>query len=404
MFQIFIDHLMKGSAILNYKKYVASNVLSMEFSTIRIFFDLVSQMEGVTSLCLGEPDFVTPKHIREAAVESLEQGKTFYTANAGLIELRQEISNYLNRRFKLSYKPETEIIVTIGATEAIDVAARTLIEPGDEVLIPDPSFLAYSQSTLLSWGKSVFVPTYAKDDFVLKPEVLEKHITKKSKVLFLPSPNNPTGAVMTRKQLEDIAEVVEKYDLIVISDEIYSELTYGVEHISFASIPGMRKRTITINGLSKSYAMTGWRLGYIAAPESLADEILKIHQNSVTSATTMGQYAAIEAIKNGDQDIEKMKREYNKRRIFLLEKIREIGLECFEPKGAFYVFPSIKSTNLSSEEFAKKLLYEAHVAVVPGNAFGNSGEGFIRLAYATSMENIERALNGIEKFIKNLQK
>lgn len=404
MFQIFIDHLMKGSAILNYKKYVASNVLSMEFSTIRIFFDLVSQMEGVTSLCLGEPDFVTPKHIREAAVESLEQGKTFYTANAGLIELRQEISNYLNRRFKLSYKPETEIIVTIGATEAIDVATRTLIEPGDEVLIPDPSFLAYSQSTLLSWGKSVFVPTYAKDDFVLKPEVLEKHITKKSKVLFLPSPNNPTGAVMTRKQLEDIAEVVEKYDLIVISDEIYSELTYGVEHISFASIPGMRKRTITINGLSKSYAMTGWRLGYIAAPESLADEILKIHQNSVTSATTMGQYAAIEAIKNGDQDIEKMKREYNKRRIFLLEKIREIGLECFEPKGAFYVFPSIKSTNLSSEEFAKKLLYEAHVAVVPGNAFGNSGEGFIRLAYATSMENIERALNGIEKFIKNLQK
>lgn len=374
----------------------------MDFSTIRIFFDLVNQMEEVTSLCIGEPDFTTPKHISKVCTKALEQGKTFYTANAGLLELRQEIANYLNRRFMLNYNPESEIIVTVGATEAIDIATRTLINPGDEALIPDPSFLAYSQSTLLAWGNSVFVPTYAEDNFVLKPEVLERYITKKTKLLFLPSPNNPTGSVMTRKQLEDIAEVVKKYDLIVVSDEIYCELTYGVQHNSFAGIPGMRDRTITINGLSKSYAMTGWRLGYIAAPEYLTEQILKVHQNSVTSAATMGQYAAIEALKNGNKDIERMKEEYNRRRIFLLEKVREAGLECVEPKGAFYVFPSIKNTNLTSEEFAKRLLYEAHVAVVPGNAFGEMGEGFIRIAYATSMENIEKALEKIKEFIKNL--
>ncbi|HQK53191.1 MAG TPA: aminotransferase class I/II-fold pyridoxal phosphate-dependent enzyme [Sedimentibacter sp.] len=387
---------------MDYKKYISSNVLSMNLSTIRIFFDLVNQMEEVTSLCIGEPDFTTPKHISEVCTKALEQGKTFYTANAGLLELRQEIANYLNRKFMLNYNPESEIIVTVGATEAIDIATRTLINPGDEALIPDPSFLAYSQSTLLAWGNSVFVPTYAEDNFVLKPEVLERFITKKTKLLFLPSPNNPTGSVMTRKQLEDIAEVVKKYDLIVVSDEIYCELTYGVQHNSFASIPGMWDRTITINGLSKSYAMTGWRLGYIAAPEYLTEQILKVHQNSVTSAATMGQYAAIEALKKGNKDIEKMKEEYNRRRIFLLEKVREAGLECVEPKGAFYVFPSIKNTGLTSEEFAKRLLYEAKVAVVPGNAFGEMGEGFIRIAYATSIENIEKALKKIKEFIINL--
>lgn len=387
------------NVFMDYNRYVAKRVKSVEISTIRYFFNMVNQVKGAISLCIGEPDFTTPGHINEAAVKALNEGKTFYTPNAGLLELRQEISKYMNRRFALEYKPETEIIVTIGASEAIEVAIRTLIESGDEVLIPQPSFVAYTPCTILTGGKPVFVPTYMEDDFALRADILEKYITPKSKLLVLPYPNNPTGAIMSRRQLEDIAQVIKKHDLIVISDEIYWDLTYGVEHTAFASISGMRERTITVSGFSKSYAMTGWRLGYIAAPEGLAQEILKVHQYSVTCAATMGQYAAIEALKNGDEDIARMRDEYNKRRIFLLESLRDMGLECFEPRGAFYVFPSIKNTGLSSEEFAERLLREAKVAVVPGTAFGENGRGFVRMAYATSMENLEEAVRRIRTFI-----
>ncbi|MCR4429970.1 MAG: aminotransferase class I/II-fold pyridoxal phosphate-dependent enzyme [Tepidanaerobacteraceae bacterium] len=387
---------------MEYQKYVAKNVKSIEISTIRYFFNMVNQVEGAISLCIGEPDFTTPEHINEAAIKALNDGKTFYTPNAGLLELRKEIAGYMKRRFKLEYNPESEIIVTIGASEAIEVAIRTLTESGDEVLIPQPSFVAYGPCTILAGGKPVYVPTYMEDEFALRPDVLEKYITPKSKILVLPYPNNPTGAVMSRQQLEAIAQVVEKHDLIVVSDEIYWDLTYGVEHSAFASIPGMWERTVTISGLSKSYAMTGWRLGYIAAPRELAAEILKVHQYSVTCAATMGQYAAIEALRNGDEDIARMREEYNKRRIFLLSSLRNMGLECFEPRGAFYVFPSIEKTGIPCEEFAQRLLYEAKVAVVPGTAFGENGRGFVRMAYATSMENLEEAVRRIKNFMAGL--
>ncbi|HHW03043.1 MAG TPA: aminotransferase class I/II-fold pyridoxal phosphate-dependent enzyme [Thermoanaerobacterales bacterium] len=387
---------------MDYNKYIARRAKSIEISTIRYFFNMVNQVEGAISLCIGEPDFTTPEHINKAAVKALNEGKTFYTPNAGLLELRQEIAKYLKRRFKLEYKPESEIIVTIGASEAINVAIQTLIEPGDEVLIPQPSFVAYTPCTILAGGQPVFVPTYMEDDFALRADILEKYITPRSKLLVLPYPNNPTGAVMNRQQLEDIAHLVTKHDLIVVSDEIYWDLTYGVEHTAFAGISGMWDRTITVSGLSKSYAMTGWRLGYIAAPEGLAGEILKVHQYSVTCAATMGQYAAIEALRNGDGDIEKMRDEYDKRRIFLFESLRDMGLQCFEPRGAFYVFPSIEKTGLSSEEFAERLLWEAKVAVVPGSAFGENGRGFVRMAYATSMENLEEAARRIRNFMAGL--
>lgn len=385
---------------MDYGKYVSNRAKSIEISTIRYFFNMVNEVKGAVSLCIGEPDFTTPAHINEAAVKALEEGKTFYTPNAGLPELRQEISKYLKRRFGVEYRSESEIIVTIGASQAIDVAIRTLVEPGDEVLIPQPSFVAYTPCTVLAGGKPVFVPTYIEDDFALRPDVLEDYITEKSKVLILPYPNNPTGAVMTRDQLEDLAGVIKKYDLIVVSDEIYCELTYGMEHTAFASIPGMWERTVTVNGFSKSYAMTGWRLGYIAAPAGLAAEMLKVHQYNVTCAATMGQYAAIEAMRNGDGDIQNMRREYDRRRVFLLNSLREMGFECFEPRGAFYLFPSIKNTGLTSEEFAERLLREAKVAVVPGSAFGENGRGFVRLAYATSMENLEEAVKRIKWFMK----
>jgi aminotransferase len=393
---------MERKVCMEYQKYVAKNVKSIEISTIRYFFNMVNQVEGAISLCIGEPDFTTPEHINEAAIKALNDGKTFYTPNAGLLELRKEIAGYMKRRFKLEYNPESEIIVTIGASEAIEVAIRTLTESGDEVLIPQPSFVAYGPCTILAGGKPVYVPTYMEDEFALRPDVLEKYITPKSKILVLPYPNNPTGAVMSRQQLEAIAQVVEKHDLIVVSDEIYWDLTYGVEHSAFASIPGMWERTVTISGLSKSYAMTGWRLGYIAAPRELAAEILKVHQYSVTCAATMGQYAAIEALRNGDEDIARMREEYNKRRIFLLSSLRNMGLECFEPRGAFYVFPSIEKTGIPCEEFAQRLLYEAKVAVVPGTAFGENGRGFVRMAYATSMENLEEAVRRIKNFMAGL--
>lgn len=393
---------MERMVYMEYQKYVAKYVKSIEISTIRYFFNMVNQVEGAISLCIGEPDFTTPEHINEAAIKALNDGKTFYTPNAGLLELRKEIAGYMKRRFKLEYNPESEIIVTIGASEAIEVAIRTLTEAGDEVLIPQPSFVAYGPCTILAGGKPVYVPTYMEDEFALRPDILERYITPKSKILVLPYPNNPTGAVMNRQQLEDIARIVENHDLIVVSDEIYWDLTYGVEYSAFASVPGMRERTVTISGLSKSYAMTGWRLGYIAAPSELAAEILKVHQYSVTCAATMGQYAAIEALRNGDEDIARMREEYNKRRMFLLSSLRNMGLECFEPRGAFYVFPSIEKTGIPCEEFAQRLLYEAKVAVVPGTAFGENGRGFVRMAYATSMENLEEAVKRIKNFMAGL--
>ena len=383
---------------MNYQKFVSQKVKDIEISTIRYFFNMVNEVEGVISLCIGEPDFITPTHINQAANKALEDGRTFYSPNAGLFDLRKEISGFLQRKYGISYKPETEVIVTIGASQAIDVVIRTLIEPGDEVLIPQPSFVAYKPCTILAGGKTVYVPTYPEDGFVLRPDILEKYITDRSKLLIMPYPNNPTGAVMTKEQLEEVARVVKKYDLLVAADEIYSELTYGTKHTAFASLPDMWERTITINGFSKSYAMTGWRLGYIAAPEALAGEMLKVHQYNVTCAATMGQIAGIEAMKNGDDDIENMRLEYDKRRKFLLKSLRDMGYECFEPKGAFYVFPSIKKTGLSSEEFANKLLWEAKVAVVPGSSFGENGKGFVRLAYATSMENLQEAVKRIQNF------
>ncbi|MGI5858826.1 MAG: pyridoxal phosphate-dependent aminotransferase [Tepidanaerobacteraceae bacterium] len=306
------------------------------------------------------------------------------------------------RRYQLTYDAESEIIVTIGASQAIDLAIRTLIDPGDEVLIPQPSFVSYSPCTILAGGRPVYVPTYPEDDFILRPNILEKYINERSKLLILPYPNNPTGAVMTQDQLNKIATVVTKNDLLVLSDEIYSELIYGTKHTAFARIQEMRNRTITINGFSKSYAMTGWRLGYIAAPKELTGQMLKIHQYNVTCAATMGQFAAIKAMKNGDKDIADMREEYDRRRMFILKSLREMGFKCFEPKGAFYVFPSIENTGISSEDFAKRLLWEGKVAVVPGNAFGKNGEGFVRMAYATSMDNLEESMKRIKAFMSKL--
>jgi aminotransferase len=387
---------------VDYSKYISERAKSIEISTIRYFFTMVNEVKDAISLCIGEPDFITPDHINEAAILSIKQGNTFYTPNAGLMELRNEISKYLERRFKIIYRPENEIIITIGASQAIDVALRTLIGEGDEVLIPEPSFVSYKPCTILAGGEVISVPTYLEDEFTLMPEVLEKHITPKSKVLILLYPNNPTGAVMTREQMEKIAEVVRRHDLIVISDEIYSELTYGMQHTSFASIEGMWERTITIGGLSKSYAMTGWRLGYIAAPKELSAEMLKVHQYNVACAASMCQHAAVEAVKNGDEDIYRMREEYDRRRRYTVDSLRSIGLRCFEPRGAFYVFPLIKSTGLTSEKFCERLLREGRVAVVPGSAFGESGKGFVRLSYATSMENLETAMERISDFIKRI--
>ncbi|MDI6604901.1 MAG: aminotransferase class I/II-fold pyridoxal phosphate-dependent enzyme [Thermoanaerobacteraceae bacterium] len=386
---------------MNHEEKVTKRAKSIEISTIRYFFNMVKEVPGALSLTIGEPDFVTPKHIMDAAIKALKEGKTGYTVNPGLIELREEISRYLSERYNIIYNPDNEILVTIGATEAIYVAINTLIEEGDEVLIPQPSFVAYDPCTKLAGGKSVFVPTYEDDNFVLKADELEKYITKRSKVLILPYPSNPTGAVLPKELMEEIAAVVKKHDLIVITDEIYSELVYaGFKHVSFASLPNMWERTVTINGFSKAYAMTGWRLGYIAAPDYFISHMTKVHQYDVTAAATMCQYAGIEAMKNGSEDIRIMRGEYDRRRRYLLQSMSEIGLKCFEPKGAFYLFPSIKKTGLTSTEFAKRLLYEAKVAVVPGNAFGESGEGYVRMAYATSMENLEECVKRIKGFMK----
>ncbi len=391
--------------MINYENIISKTARDIPPSGIRKFFDIVSEMKDAISLGVGEPDFVTPWPIREVGIASLEKGRTHYTSNAGTMELREEISRYMNRKYNLSYNPKTEIIVTVGGSEAIDITLRALLEPGDEVLIPEPSFVCYKPCTTLAGGIPVPIVTEEKDNFRLTKEKLIEKITDKTKVLILPFPNNPTGAIMEKDDLEEIAEVLRGTNIIVLSDEIYSELTYnGKKHISFASIDGMWERTVTINGFSKAFAMTGWRLGYAAAPKAIASVMYKIHQYAIMCAPTTSQFAAVEALRSCDKDVEKMCREYNHRRRVLVDGFRKMGLSCFEPEGAFYVFPNITSTGYSSEEFAKKLLEEEKVAVVPGNAFGQSGEGFVRCSYAYSIENIEEAIRRISRFVERHKK
>lgn len=378
---------------------LAQTVVNMPPSGIRKFFDIVSEMKDAISLGVGEPDFDTPWHIREEGIYSLEKGRTYYTSNAGLKELKEEICYYLNRRFDLKYDYHKEVMVTVGGSEAIDIALRAMLEPGDEVLIPMPCYVSYHPCTVLAGGVPVVVDLKGENDFKLTREQLLEHITDKTKILILAYPNNPTGAVMDYEDLKALVDVIIEKDIIVISDEIYSELTYGKKHVSIASFPGMKERTIVINGFSKSYAMTGWRLGYAVGPAMIIEQMVKIHQFAIMCAPTNSQYAGVEALKNGDRDVETMKDAYDKRRRYLLHALREMGLECFEPYGAFYVFPCIKSLGMTSEEFATKLLQEEKVAVVPGTAFGDCGEGYLRISYAYSIENLKLALERIERFV-----
>jgi len=359
-------------------------------------------MKGAISLGVGEPDFDTPWHIREEGIYSLEKGRTFYTSNAGLKELKIEICNYLKRRMNLEYDFNTEVMVTVGGSEAIDIALRAMLNPGDEVLIPQPSYVSYVPCTLLAGGTPVTIELEEKDEFRLTKEKLLEKITPKTKVLVLPFPNNPTGAVMEKEDLEAIAEVIEERDLFVLSDEIYAELTYGKKHVSIASLPGMRERTVLINGFSKAYAMTGWRLGYAAAPALILKQMLKIHQFAIMCAPTTSQYAAVEALRNGDEDIARMRKAYDERRRYLLGAFRELGMDCFEPYGAFYMFPCIKRFGMSSDEFATRLLQEEKIAIVPGTAFGDSGEGYLRVSYAYSLEDLKKAIKRIKRFVDKL--
>ena len=382
---------------------LSKTITTIEPSGIRKFFDIVSEMEDAISLGVGEPDFDTPWHIRDEGIYSLEKGRTFYTSNAGLKELKIEISKFLDRRYGLNYDYNKELFVTVGGSEAIDVAMRTMLDPGDEVLIPQPSYVSYVPCCVLANGTPVTIELKAEDDFRLTPEELEAAITPKTKLLVLPFPNNPTGAVMERKDLEAIAEIIIKHDLFVLSDEIYSELTYLENHVSIASLPGMKERTIVINGFSKSHAMTGWRLGYACGPEVIIKQMLKIHQFAIMCAPTTSQYAAVEALRNGDEDVKLMREEYNGRRRYLLQRFKEMKLSCFEPFGAFYVFPCIKEFGMTSEEFANQLLQSKKVAVVPGTAFGDSGEGFIRISYAYSLDDLKVALGRVEEFITELR-
>ena len=389
--------------MIDYNKILSERALNLKPSGIRKFFDILDDIKGVISLTVGQPDFVTPWHIRKEAIRSLEDGETYYTSNSGLLELREEIGKYLTRRFSLTYDPKKEIIVTIGGSEAIDLAVRAVTNPGDEVIIPVPSFVCYGPITEMASGKAVFVNTYEKDKFKLTPETLKKAITPRTKLLILPFPNNPTGAIMTQEELEGIAEVVRDTDIIVLSDEIYAEMTYGRKHVSIASLPGMRERTIVVNGFSKAYAMTGWRLGYVAAPFEITAQMYKIHQYAIMCAPTTSQYAAIEALKLGDPDIENMTAEYDRRRRLIVDGLRKIGFECFEPEGAFYVYPNVGKFGLSSDEFCERLLYEEKVAIVPGTAFGECGEGFARISYAYSVKHINTALGKIESFVNRLK-
>ena len=382
---------------------LSKTIVTIKPSGIRKFFDLVNEMEGVISLGVGEPDFDTPWHIRDEGIYALEKGKTFYTSNSGLTELRQEISNYVKCTQGVTYNPKTEVMVTVGGSEAIDVAFRAMLDPDDEVLIPEPSYVSYVPCAVLAGGKPVIIDLKAENDFRLTAEEVLEKITDKTKILVLPFPNNPTGSVMGREELEKIAKVVIEKDLFVFSDEIYAELTYNGKHVSITSIEGIKERTVLINGFSKAYAMTGWRLGYACAPEVILKQMLKIHQYAIMCAPTTSQYAAVEALKNGDKDVEEMRRSYNHRRRFLMNAFREMGLECFEPFGAFYVFPCIKEFGMTSEEFATRFLMEEKVATVPGTAFGDSGEGFLRISYAYSLETLKIAMEKLAKFITKLR-
>ena len=382
---------------------LSQTIVNIKPSGIRKFFDIVSEMKDAISLGVGEPDFDTPWHIRDEGIYSLEKGRTFYTSNAGLMELKEEISNYLDRRCHVHYNPKNEIIVTVGGSEGIDIAMRAMLDPGDEVLIPQPSYVSYEPCCLLAGGKPVIIELKAENEFRLTKEELLDAITDKTKLLVLPFPNNPTGAIMEKEDLEAIAEVIIEKDIFVLSDEIYSELSYKGDHVSITTIPGMRERTILINGFSKAYAMTGWRLGYACGPKEIIEQMVKIHQFAIMCAPTTSQYAAVEAMRNGDEDVAKMREAYNQRRRFLMHAFKEMGLECFEPYGAFYVFPCIKEFGMTSEEFATRFLEEEKVAVVPGTAFGDCGEGFLRISYAYSLENLKVALNRMAHFVYRLR-
>lgn len=385
------------------RNFLSDKIIEIQPSGIRKFFDIVSEMKDAISLGVGEPDFDTPWHIREEGIYSLEKGRTFYTSNAGLKELKEEICHYLQRRIGVDYDYKKDVIVTVGGSEAIDIALRAVLNPGEEVLIPQPSYVSYLPCTVLADGVPVIIELKAENEFRLTKEQLLSHITPKTKALILPFPNNPTGAIMERKDLEEIAEVIIEKDILVISDEIYSELTYGVEHVSIASLPGMKERTIVINGFSKAYAMTGWRLGYAVGPADIITQMIKIHQFAIMCAPTNSQYAAVEALKNGDKDIAVMREAYDQRRRYLVHTLRKMGLECFEPFGAFYVFPCIRKFGLTADEFATRLLNEEKVAIVPGTAFGDCGEGFLRISYAYSLEDLKCALERLERFVKRLE-
>lgn len=386
------------------RNFLSDKVTALKPSGIRKFFDIVNEMKDAISLGVGEPDFDTPWHIRDEGIYALERGRTFYTSNAGLKDLREEIANYLKRTQGIHYNPDNEILVTVGGSEAIDIGLRAIINPGDEVIIPQPSYVSYEPCAILAGAKPVIIDLKAENEFRLKPDELLNAITDKTKILILPYPNNPTGAIMEKEDLEAVARIIKEKDILVMSDEIYAALTYKGKHVSIASLDGMKERTILINGFSKAYAMTGWRLGFACAPKEITAQMTKIHQYAIMCAPTTSQYAAVSALRNGDNDVEAMRQSYNQRRRFLLNAFKEMGLECFEPYGAFYVFPCIKEFNMTSEEFATKLLMEEKVAVVPGTAFGECGEGFVRISYAYSLENLKEALSRIENFIKKLRK
>lgn len=389
--------------MIDYSKILSSKITSIKPSGIRKFFDILDEMDDVISLTVGQPDFDTPWHIREAGIYSLEDGRTYYTSNSGLLEFRREVCNYLERRFGLSYVPENEVLCTVGGSEAIDLAMRAVLEPGDEVIVVEPSFVCYGPLASLAGGVPVVINTELKDKFKLTPEKLLAAITDKTKLLVLPYPSNPTGGIMSKEELEKIADIVRDKNIIVLSDEIYAELTYGKKHVSFASLPGMKERTILVSGLSKAYAMTGWRLGYACAPKEIMQQMVKLHQYAIMCAPTTSQYAGIEALRNGDEDIEFMRDSYDQRRRLIHSELSRMGLDSFEPEGAFYIFPNIGKFGMSSEEFCEKLLYSKHVAIVPGTAFGESGEGFARISYAYSIDHIKKALKRIEEFIETLK-
>lgn len=385
------------------KKFLSDKIQTIKPSGIRKFFDIVSEMKDAISLGVGEPDFETPWHIRDEGIYALEKGRTFYTSNAGLKDLRAEIGNYLSRTQGINYDPQSEILVTVGGSEAIDIGLRAIINAGDEVIIPQPSYVSYEPCAVLAGATPVIINLKAENEFRLTAEELEEAITDKTKILILPYPNNPTGAIMGREDLEKIAKVVIEKDILVMSDEIYSALTYKGEHVSIAGIEGMKERTILINGFSKAYAMTGWRLGYACGPKEIIKQMTKIHQFAIMCAPTVSQYAAVEALKHGDEDVKKMRQAYNQRRRFLMNAFREMNLECFEPYGAFYVFPCIKEFGMTSEEFATRFLEEEHVAAVPGTAFGESGEGFLRISYAYSLPTLKTAMERLNHFVNRLR-